>query len=59
VTIAAGQETYATIIAGVAMVVVLLIAGRLRHSISADRERQRRRERYVRGPALSKTRYRL
>jgi hypothetical protein len=50
---------YQIVIAGVGLVVVLLVAGRLRRSIQKDRARRQRLERYTRGPALAegKTRY--
>jgi len=51
------QEMYTYILAGGAMIVVLFFAMRLSKRIKRDQERQQRRARYVRGPALANRKY--
>jgi preprotein translocase subunit YajC len=53
------QEMYTYIVAGIAIIVVLYFAMRLRRSIARDKARQARRERFRPGPALAGNRYRV
>jgi hypothetical protein len=51
------QEMYSYILAGIAIIIVLYFAMRLRRSIQKDRARQSFRERVRPGPALAARRY--
>jgi hypothetical protein len=51
------QEMYSYILAGIAIIVVLGLAMRLRRSIQRDNARQAIRERVKPGPALRRRRY--
>jgi hypothetical protein len=51
------QAMYSYIVAGIAIIIVLGFAMRLRRSIQRDNARQTRRERFKPGPALGRRRY--